>query len=153
MGKMQLTVSLLPVFEKRASAKKWILSIKGLADHAAKFKVGKVIPLDNGATLRVGFFDMQLKDFEEFILPALCTVARVQCIGDIEAKEQLQRDKALELVVERSVQLSVQSRNARCLWRNYWICTETVAVAQKREKSYVKSLTCSPRVKGLLHPV
>ena len=57
--------------------------------------MGKVIPLDNGATLRVGFFDVQLKDFEEFILPALRTVACVQCIGDIEAKEQQQRDKAL----------------------------------------------------------
>ena len=92
---MQLTVSPLPVFEKRASAKKWLLGIKGLADHAAKFKVGKVIPLDNGATGRVDFFDVQRKDFEEFILPALRTVACVQCIGDIEAKEQQQRDKAL----------------------------------------------------------
>ena len=45
--------------------------------------------------LRVDFFDVQLKDFEEFILPALRTVACVQCIGDTEAKEQQQKDKAL----------------------------------------------------------
>ena len=33
MVKMQLSVSPLPVFDKRASPKKWLLGIEGLSDH------------------------------------------------------------------------------------------------------------------------
>ena len=41
------------------------------------------------------FFDVQLKDFEELILPVLRTVACVHCIGDVETKEQQKRDQTL----------------------------------------------------------
>ena len=148
---MQLAVSPLPVFDKRASPKKWLLGIQGLSDHADKFKMRKERPLDNGATQQVDFFDVPLKDFEELILPVLRTVACVHCIGEVETKEQQKRDQTLG-VDYRALRVAVGE-----IWRrtermeNWWICMETVAMPQKREKSDVKSLTCSTLVKELLH--
>ena len=93
--KMHLTVSPLPVFTTRESAKRWLLGIRGLSEHAGKFKLGEVISTKNNTTLFVDFLDVQLEDLEELILQVSRTVARVHFFGDFRVKAQPKRERKI----------------------------------------------------------
>ena len=97
--KMRLTVSPLQMFTTRESVKRWLLGIRGLSEHAGKFKLGKVISTKNNTTLFVDFLDVQLEDLEELILPVLRTVAQVSFLGDFRVKAQPKRER--EIGVDR----------------------------------------------------